>query len=168
MKDLGAVLPVRSRTHAAALGVGAATWLAGFVSVYLVAPLGTGLDLRQSYAAFPGGSNVGNALALAIYAVWGVGVLFVVRGSILSAPTSVLAAHGLIGVGIFYPAAVMGFGIAHVVGYEDDESSSGGMAMGLVVSGGIALVLLVGMLVGRRAVDRMGRAGDTGPMNTTW
>ncbi|MFJ6416379.1 hypothetical protein [Paeniglutamicibacter sp. NPDC091659] len=152
MKDLSAVLPVRSRTHTVALGVGAATWLAGFVSVYLVAPLGAGLDLWQSYAAFPGGSNVGNALALVIYAAWGAGVLFVVRGSILGAPTSVLAAHGLIGVGIFYPAAVMGFGIAHVVGYEDDESSSGGMAMGLVVSGGYALLALLAWVVGGKIV----------------
>ncbi|GAA1496187.1 hypothetical protein [Paeniglutamicibacter kerguelensis] len=165
MKKLSAVLPARSRTHTVALGVGAATWLAGFVSVYLVAPVGTGLNVWQSYAAFQAGSNAGNALALAIYAVWGAGVLFVVRGSRLSAVTSVLGAHGLIGIGVFYPAAVMGFGIAHVVGYEDDVPSHGGMAMGLVVSGGIALVLLFGMLAGRRAANLMERAGISGPMN---
>ncbi len=162
MKDLSAVLPARTRTHTIALGVGALTWLAGFVSVYLVAPLNTGLDLWQSYAAFQAGSNAGNALALVVYAAWGAGVLFVVRGSILSAPTSVLAAHGLIGVGVFYPAAVMAFGVAHLTGYGDDSEYRDGIAMPLVLSGGYALLALLAWVVGGKIVrgitNRIGRS----------
>lgn len=168
MSKLSAILPLRTRTHAAALVTGAATWLAGFTAVYLVEPLGTGLGLFGAYGAFHAGSNLGNVLALAIYGLWGACVLFVIRGSRLSAATAVLGAHGLIGIGIFYPAAVMSFGITHVVGDENDVPSHGGTAMGLVVSGGIALVLLFGMLSGRRAANRMERAGITVPPNTPW
>ncbi|MFF5790610.1 hypothetical protein ACFY5D_01035 [Paeniglutamicibacter sp. NPDC012692] len=162
MKDLRAILPSRSRTHTIALAVGAGTWVAGFFSVYLVVPLNTGLNLWQSYAAFQTGSHAGNVLAVVVYAAWGAGVLFVVRGSILSAPTAVLAAHGLMGVGIFYPAAVMSFAVAHLTGYGDDSDYQSGVAMPLVLSGGYALVaLLAWVVVGNIVRGLMKRSGKS-------
>lgn len=157
MKDLSAILPLRTRTHALSLAIGAATWLAGLVAVYLVAPFAAGLGFFGAYAALEPGSAFGNVLALVIFTLWSALVLFVFRGSRLSPVTAVLGAHGLIGIGIFYPAAVMGFGLAHVVGYGDDAPAQGALAMRLVVSAGIALVLLVGTLVGRWMSNRIGR-----------
>jgi hypothetical protein len=159
-------LPVRSRTHSVALVVGAATWVAGFIAVYLVAPLGTGLGLAQSYAVFQSGSNTGNLVAAVVYAFWGAGVLFVIRGSRFSPVSSVLGAHALIGVGIYHPATVMDFGVAHVLGYDEGFPSHGGMAMGLVVSGGIFTVLLVCIVIGRWAIERAARACVAEPPHT--
>ena len=150
MKKLGAILPLRTRIHAIALAIGAGTWLAGFIAVYLVAPLGTGLQLPGAFAAFQPGSHIGNLLALSLYTLWGAGVLLVIRGSRFGAVASVLGAHGLIGIGAYYPAAVMGFGVAHLAGYSDEAPTHTGMAMGVVFSGGAALLLLCGILVVRR------------------
>ena len=163
MRDLGAILPLRTTTHTVSLALGLATWLGSLVAVYVVQPLAVGRGLPGAFPALDSGSHAGNLVAAGIFTLWSALVLFVVRGSRLSTPTSVLAAHGLIGVGIFYPAMVMAMGIYEVVGYDEEAPSFGGPAIALAVSGGAALVLLFGMLVGRRVADRLGRAGFTGP-----
>lgn len=162
MNPMSAILPLRTRTHMVPLALGAATWLAGVLSIYVAAPFAVGTGFFGAYAAFGAGANFGNLLALGIFTLWAVLVLLVLRGSRLGPATSILGAHGLIGIGVYYPAAVMSFGMAHVVGYEDDAPEQGLAAMGLVASGGGALLLLLGTLAGRGIFNRAARFLRTG------
>lgn len=163
MRDPGAILPLRTTTHTVSMGVGLATWLAGLAAVYVAQPLAVGRGLSGAFLALEPGSHVGNLVAGGIFTFWVGLVLFVVRGSRLSAPSSILAAHGLIGIGVFYAALVMAMGMSDVVDYGEESPAVGGPAIALAVSGGIALVLLFGILVGRRVAERLGRAGATAP-----
>lgn len=154
MRTSGGILPLYSPTRKLALGLGAATWLAGFIAVYLLAPLDTGQGLLNGYGAFQPGSHRGNVLALAIYALWGTGVLFMLSRSRLSTVSVALAAHGLIGVGIYYPAAVMSLGVAHVTDIQHEAPVYGDAAMWLVLSGGVTLLVLGGLLLTRWLAER--------------
>lgn len=161
MKTLGGILPLRSPTHRLALGVGVATWLAGFIAVYLLAPLDTGRGLLSGYWAFQPGSQLGNALALAIYALWGAGVFLMLRRSRLGTAGLAVAAHGLIGVGIYYPATVMSLGVAHVTDVQHDAPVYGDIALWLVLSGGVTLLVWGGLLLMRRFRERTQHRGIT-------
>lgn len=162
MKKPGAILPLPTRTHVVALAAGTATWLAGMAAVYLVAPLAVGRGPWGAHAAFEPGSNFGNIVAAGFFTLFSALVLLAIGRSRFGALASVLGAHGLIAIGIFYPAAVMDFAIAHVVALEDDASRDGGLAMGLVASGCLSMVLL-GVLVLRGRVLRTLRARPAGP-----
>jgi hypothetical protein len=156
MKKTGPILPLRFRTRPLATGLGATLWLAGMVSVYVVMPRAgipsSGRSLWDAYAAFQPGSHLGNLVAGSIFTLASALVLFAIHRSRLGAVSGALAACGLMGLGIYYPAAVMGFGMAHVVASQGEAPAQGGVAMTLVLSGGIALlILLCRLLAGGRS-----------------
>ncbi|MDQ0093473.1 hypothetical protein [Paeniglutamicibacter psychrophenolicus] len=146
VKKTGPILPLRLRTRPAATGVGATLWLAAMVSVYVVMPqagsFSSGRNLWDTYAVFQAGSHLGNLVAGCIFTLCSALVPIVIRRSRLGAVSGALAACGLIGLGIYYSAAVMGFGMAHVVASEGEAAAQGGLAMNLVPSGGNALPVL--------------------------
>ena len=103
-------------------------------------------------AAFQEGSHLGNLAAGSIFTLASALVLFAIHRPRLGQVSGAHAACGLIGLGIHYPAAVLGFGMAHVVAHEGEAPAQGGVALNLVLSGGIALLILLCRLpsAGRR------------------
>lgn len=137
-----AIGPVRGARAGAAACVGAAAgiaWEAGFISNFLIAPTGAGLDLAGSYTAFQFWPKVGIAVSLLL---WSGAALFTgwyFSGSSGPAPVRVLAAFGLPAVLSLGPAVAVSSAVSHLVPGADIFAYQDWPALPLIVAGAAVL-----------------------------
>ncbi|UWX95799.1 hypothetical protein N2K95_08790 [Arthrobacter zhaoxinii] len=125
-------------------------WIFGLYLVYVVSAQYTGLGLLDSYAAFQGGSHLGNTVWLVLWT----GITFIscwflaikagsARGR-SKAISFILYAYSIPAVLLFMPDAAMGFAVSHVRAFTDGSAPHSVMVDLLVLSGvGAALLALV-------------------------
>ncbi len=122
-------------------------WLLGFYAVFFVSAQYTGLGLSESYLTFQGGSNLGNVIWFGVWTGSTATISWVLVRRIGRFPSArrvaafTLIAYAVPALLLIFPVTTMGFAVAHVRAFTNEQTPYSTLALFLVQSGTVALAL---------------------------